>query len=105
MPQNDPLRWHKRAVGGEKPPIHTEPECGYFLIKTQAGMLPVSIFWHGERDEFGDLIEDEKLCAELAGAAREPDDVWPICAKRPISKEEYLERLWALLAGEERESP
>jgi len=98
--------WYRRALAGDKPPIHSEPECGFFFLKSGPGnMLPVSIFWDGPRDDAGELIGDETLKAEVAGAERDPYDVWPACAKRVISKDEYLARLFELLTGEQQEKP
>ena len=89
----DPYDWHKRALGGEKPPIHSEPECGWFLYKSPHGMIPASIYWEAcPVDDDGEIIGDEVLRCEIGGEYRDPEEYWLHLAKRPITKEEYEQR-------------
>ncbi len=93
----DPYDWHRRALAGEKPPIHTEPECGYFLSKVGTGkFLPASIYWEPHLDENGERIADDVLRAEVGGANRDPEEVWLYLARRPVSKDEYDQYLAAM---------
>jgi len=97
MPPNDPLEWHRRALAGESLPITTTPECGWFLQKNGKGsFLPASIYWERQVDENGEIIGDDILRAEVGGAARDPEEIWPWLAKRPISKSEYDKYLEAM---------
>ena len=94
---NDPYTWHRAALAGEKPPIHTEPECGWFLYKAGAGkFLPASIYWEPQTDEDGNRIGDDILRAEVGGASRDPEEIWVYLAKRPVSKSEYDQYLEAM---------
>ena len=66
----DPYSWHKAALAGERPPIHTEPECGWFLFKSQTnGMVPASIFWASPEvdEETGEILSDQELRCEIGG--------------------------------------
>ncbi len=90
----DAYDWHKRALAGEKPPIHTTPECGWFLYKSAEGMVPASIYWQGESDpDTGEILADEELRCEIGGIAADAESMWLFLAKRPIPKEEYDQRL------------
>jgi hypothetical protein len=103
----DPYTWHKRAIAGEKPPIHTTAECGWFLYKSQDGMVPASIFWESPEidPETGEILADQELRCEIGGVAADPQEMWLWLAKRPISKSEYEQRLAALITGETADLP
>lgn len=97
---SDPWAWWKRAIAGEAPPVHTEPECGYFLMKRGRGeFIPASIYWDGPRDEDDKLTGDETLHCEVGGDFCDPEEMWLRLAKRPVSFEEYSTYLKQMFAG------
>ena len=99
----DVYAWHRAALAGEKPPIHTTPECGFFLFKSQNnGMVPASIYWESPLVdlETGEILADQELHCEIGGVAADPEAMWLFLAKRPIPREEYEQRLAAMMTGE-----
>jgi hypothetical protein len=94
----DALAWHKSALRGDKPPIHSEPECGWFLCfigtrDKERQYMPGRIFWHGQLDDDGELIGDEVLYCEIGGTRTDPWEAWLSLAKRPITQQEYQDRM------------
>lgn len=89
MTANDGLDWYWAAISGKNPPITTEPQAGYFVVKQNGRMVPASIYWEGPKDENGNLCGDETLHAEIGGVPHDPDEAWLWCAKRVVSPEEY----------------
>lgn len=88
---NHDLAWWQAAVAGETPPVHSEPECGYFKMRDRRGLnkklAPIKRPWVAcaiWRDG-----ETGELRAELAGTITDVDRLWPYCAKHPISYEDY----------------
>ena len=78
----------RAALAGEKPGMQMEePWCGYFMIldrrfdadgqKRQWQPCAIWIDWRGN------------LAAEVNGDSVPVSAIWPYCAKRPISFEEY----------------
>ena len=57
----DPYVWWRKALAGDKPPITTTPEVGWFLWKKAQGeMVPASIYWEHQTDpETGEIIGDD----------------------------------------------
>lgn len=82
--------WWQKAVAGESPPTHSDPECGYFKVRDRRGLnkdlAPIKRPWVAcaiwRRD-------DGELTAELAGGIVPVDHLWPYCAKYPIPHEHY----------------
>lgn len=81
-----------------------EPIPGFYRVTVRVeGSGWVSIparLWKvsGERDESGDLIEDEVFAAHIGGTPCHVDDFWPAKAKHKLTEEEYT----ALCEGNER---
>lgn len=76
-------------------PIHDdEPQEGCFKRRMVKGgpWVPVRIWWHeGERDEAGDLLEDEGFRCLVKGRPESPYDAWVRLLPSPfeISEDEY----------------
>lgn len=85
----DDLAWWRAAVAGEKPPVHSDPECGYFKVRDRRGLnkqlAPIKRPWIA----CAIWREGDTLKAELAGSVVDVDHLWPYCAKYPISYEAY----------------
>ena len=89
----DTLQWHRDALAGKKPPIHEiEPQCGFFLAKLEGKLIPGRIFYYGERDEDGELNEDEYMRATIGGVEVDLHEGWVLMAKRPITEAEFNAR-------------
>lgn len=79
--------------------MHSTPECGYFLRPVgkegnERKFLPAAIYWERQIDpETGEVLGDDILRCDVGGALCDPDEAWLWLAKRPISKEEYDERI------------
>lgn len=89
--------WHRRAIRGERVPIHdSTPQAGFFLTRLVArGALVPGSIWLEQIvcPETGELLQDERYRAEILGEEVEPNDAWPWLAKRPICKLFYMEKL------------
>lgn len=89
-------------MAGLKPPVHSEPEAGWFLRYTgmqgnERQYLPASVYWERNIDpETGEVLGDDILRCDVGGVAVDPEDAWLSIAKRPISEDEYMTRLSAL---------
>jgi hypothetical protein len=98
----DPYAWHRSALAGNKPPLHTTPECGWFLrpigkVGNERQFLPASVYWERQIDpETGEILGDDILRCEVGGVQCEPEEEWLWISKRPISEAEYMERIAAL---------
>lgn len=102
QPQSPAQRWawHEAALDGRSPPIHEdEPHAGFFAVRKfrygewpQSPFVPARIWWEpGEIDpETGELLTDERLCAEVDGHPIDPWSKWTWLARRPISESEWL---------------
>lgn len=81
--------WWQKAVSGEKPPVHDQPECGYFKMRDRRGLnknlAPIKRPWVA----CAIWKEEDRFQAELAGTLTDVDHLWPYCAKYPISYEDY----------------
>lgn len=82
--------WWQKAIAGEKPPVHDQPECGYFKMRDRRGLnknlAPIKRPWIAcaiWKDPEG------RFQAELAGTLTDVDHLWPYCAKYPIPYEDY----------------
>ena len=89
----DPYLWWENAIKGTMGPLHEdEPVCGYFKMRDRRGLnkdlAPIKrpfvacAIWPTESG----------LKAEFAGTPTEVESIWPHCAKKPITFEEY--RYW-----------
>lgn len=102
----DPYAWHAAAMAGLKPPVHSDPECGWFLRYTgtdgkemnyERHYLPASVYWERQIDpETGEILGDDILRCDIGGVFVDPEAAWISIAKRPISEDEYMTRLSAL---------
>jgi len=91
--------WEGRA------PIHLdEPQVGFYKVNVRVdgvGWVPLPArleMVSGERDEAGDLIEDEVFEGHVAGKVYTVDEFWPHNARHPITEDEYN----AICEGNER---
>lgn len=103
-PTEDAMDWHRRTMAGENPPVTHEPQPGWFLRREEKGgpFIPCSIWLDQPVDpETGELLGDEVLLCECGGSETDAQEAWTWLAKRPISKEEYDERMVALISGKE----
>ncbi len=102
MPTATAYDWHARALAGEPVQITHEPQAGWFLRKDAPGVLtPCKIWLEQPVDEqTGELMGDEVHLCECGGVPCDATEAWVWLAKRPISKDEYLSRMAALLTGE-----
>lgn len=55
-------------------------------------MLPARVFYYGARDDGGELVEDERLRCTIGGVECDAEESWDLCAKRPISEDEFNDR-------------
>ena len=72
-----------------EPIYDSEPQAGYYKTRRVRGgpWLPVVIWWHeGERDEAGDLQEDEGYRCEIDGERVSAYLRWISVAGRPIDE-------------------
>ena len=83
--------WAKALAKGDPVPTN-EPQPGFYLAKIQGKMLPARIFYYGERDDDGELTEDEYLRCLIGGVECDVTESWEIVAKRPITEAEFNER-------------
>lgn len=85
--------WWEAAMRGERPPVHEgEPHCGWFRTRAVRGgpWIPARVFVEREIDpETGELADDERFVAEVAGQRRDAAAAWVSICRRPISREEY----------------
>lgn len=107
-PSVDPLAWHRAALAGERPPIHEgDVQCGWFLFKPARqwveditgghyvtfAPIPARIWMERDIGEAGELLSPEVLRAEIGDQRAEPEAVWLMLCKRPISETEYHEMM------------
>jgi len=91
--------WWEAAVNGLDPPIHDgEPQAGFFAVRkfrygewVKGPFVPARIWWEpGELDpETGELLSDERCCAEVDGVRVDPWRTWTWLARRPIPEREW----------------
>lgn len=89
--------WWRNACKGIIGPIHEDqPMDGYYRLRNVKAngdgteFLPVAIFLHREVDpETGELANDEKQVAWIAGKMRDPANLWTWVAKTPVSFEAF----------------
>lgn len=80
-----------------------DPQVGYYRRRYVRGgqWIAARIWFHSaERDEAGDLLEDEGLRCEIDGKPCNPYQEWPNLCGEPISQPEFkflsARRQWAL---------
>lgn len=69
-----------------------DPRPGFYRKKLAKGgvWVPVRIWiTEAERDEAGDLLEDEIIRCEVDGEERDPFEVWPWVDEKSIDESEY----------------
>lgn len=100
QPTLDALHWWREALAGRRLPTHEdEYHCGFFKTRRpgpepwrERPMVPARIFLEQLIDHnTGELIGDEKVCCEIDGKRWPIEEGWMLCAKRPISQDEYAE--------------
>jgi hypothetical protein len=90
-PHRDLWAWWRAAVAGHAPPIHAEPQCGFFRRKLVRGgpWVPVVIWTVQVLDAAGELAESERLRCSVNGLERDPEDEWGWVATGPITEKEF----------------
>lgn len=83
-----------------------KPEPGFYRTRLCKGgpWVPVRIWKTGERDENGDLLEDEAMHCDVNGEAHDVFRMWEWCGGRPITIQEYR-RLRRELRGVDPRQP
>lgn len=101
--------WHEAACDGLAPPTYDDtPQVGFYAVRrfrygewARGPFVPARIWIEpGEIDpETGELLSDERLCAEIDGKPADPWRTWTWLARRPIplSEFEWLKALSPLL--------
>lgn len=107
-PSVDPLAWHRDALAGMSPPVHEgDVQCGWFLFRPARQWvtdvtgsyyraykpIPACIWMDREIDEAGELVTPETLKATVGDQEADPETVWLMVCKRPISETEYHEMM------------
>lgn len=77
--------------------VSDTPVAGWYLIRLGAGQIATAIqIWHGQpREPWTGELMDRSLrwqARTAEGEMLEIDEVWPRCAKRPISEAEFNSR-------------
>ena len=75
-----------------------DPQPGFYKTRRARNgpWLPVKVWFHvADRDEAGDLMEDEGMRCEIDGERVSPYQAWMSVARHPISEAEF-KRLSAL---------
>lgn len=91
--------WHEAAVSGDNPPVYeNEPQQGFYAVRkfsygawVKGPMVPARVWWEpGEIDpDTGELLSDERCCAEVDGKPVNPWRTWSWIARRPIPETEW----------------
>jgi len=82
--------WHAAALAGSHPPIHDEPQPGWFKRKLVRGGPFVAVeIWMEQPVEDGELLAPEVLRCEIDGVAADPHDQWTYVADNPISEAQF----------------
>lgn len=84
--------WWTAAVSGTLSAVEaSSPEPGYYRTKLMAGgdQVRVRIWAEREFDDAGDQTEDDRLFCTINGIESDVADVWPWCARTPITVEQY----------------
>jgi hypothetical protein len=91
--------WWEAAVDGDAPPVtEDDPQPGFYAVRKfpygqwpRGPLVPARIWIEpGEIDpETGELLSDERLCAEVDGKPADPWRTWTWVAKRPVSLSEW----------------
>lgn len=90
--------WHEAALPmeGRGPSITDEPQCGWYMRATGprnddgTKYYPAMIWMESPVDENGDLTGDEVLRCRVNGKDRDPRQEWTWLAKRPITRQTYM---------------
>lgn len=91
--------WWEAAVDGQNPPVsEDEPQAGFYAVRkfrygewVKGPFVPARVWWEpGEIDpETGELLSDERCCAEVDGKPVNPWRSWTWIARRPVSLSEW----------------
>lgn len=68
-----------RQLAYRGPAITSDPGPGYYRrrVVRDGPYVPVRIWWNGNRDEHGALVEDEVLRCTVGFDERDPYQIWP----------------------------
>jgi hypothetical protein len=98
-PPDQKWAWWEEAVDGLNPPVREdEPQPGFYAVRrfrygewVKGPFVPARIWIEpGEIDpETGELLSDERLCAEIDGKPADPWRNWTWLARRPVSLDEW----------------
>lgn len=84
--------WHADALAGLEPTTTQDPQCGWFKRRLVRGgpWVPARIWLFQEIDDAtGELVDDERLQAEVDGAFADPEDIWSYVCGNPITEQEF----------------
>lgn len=85
--------WWRAALAGCRPSVHEdEPQVGFFRTRlVRLGpWCPARVWLHQVVDpDTGELLEDERLLAEVDGERRNPARAWISLASNPITEAAY----------------
>lgn len=80
-----------RSLAGEKPPVHDDPQPGYYRRKLAKGgpWVPVRIWIEQDIDDAGDLVVPPRVRCLLNGHEADAGEQWTWCCAEPITRAEY----------------
>jgi hypothetical protein len=87
----DPKEWWRDALNGLKPVVTDEPHPGFYKRRLVKGgpFVPVQIWIEGDRDDAGELVDDERILCSVNGREADAVDNWMYCCVHPISEAEF----------------
>lgn len=91
-PHDEAFGWWMVAIAGGDPETTADPMPGFYKRRLVKGgpWVPARIWLFQEIDDLtGELIDDERLQAEVGGRYADPEDLWPWVCGNPISEQEY----------------
>lgn len=87
------------ATSGQEPPVHEgDPQPGFYAVRKfhygewpRGPYVPARIWIEpGQIDpETGELLSDERYCAEIDGKRADPWRTWTWLAKKPVTQTEW----------------
>lgn len=89
---DEAFAWWRSALAGGRPPIHTEPHCGFYKRKLVRGgpHVPARIWLHQEIDSAtGELTAPEEMRCEVGGKRRDAEAEWLYLCYLPITEAEF----------------
>lgn len=91
QPTPETLTWWRAALAGARPPITSEPQCGFYQRKFFKGgvFVRARIWLDRSTDAIGELLGDEILRCEIDGKPADPHEQWLWLADNPITETEF----------------